>query len=65
MTIGFQKKNTNEKQSVKIICAKCHSLTICLIITPISDIAKSDFQNIMHWHLAYGRFNLYSMRRND
>ena len=48
MTLGSQAKSTNEKQTVKIICAECHSLTICLIIAPISDIAKSDFRNIMH-----------------
>lgn len=48
-----------------IICAECHSLTISLIIAPTSDVAKSDFWNIMHWHLAYGGVNLYPMRRNQ
>lgn len=48
MTTDSQAKSKNEKQTVKIVCAECCSLIICLIIGPISDISKSDFQDIMH-----------------
>lgn len=58
------------KQRVQIenkllIHSEYHSLTICLIKTPISDIAKSDFQNIMHWNLAYGVFSLYLIEKSQ
>jgi len=64
MTFGSQAKSTKENQTAKLICDECHNMTICLIIAPVSETAKSDFQKIMPWHLAYGGFNLYPMRRN-